>query len=209
MKLQTIQKIGGISLIAGSILFAAYSILFPLILPVSEIQQDFTMLVNDAHWTTLALIVMAGILLMIFGYMAVYSRMYAKSGIIGFLGFIFIQLAYLFQACKVTWEICLYPVIARQLTAAPLLRDGIIKHDLAVVLFRNISSISILLGIILFCLAIIRSKVFPKIAGILIFFGALAYALGPVFLIRISGIFILSTGCLILGLELIRGKKTA
>lgn len=155
------------------------------------------------------LVALAGLVLMIFGFTAVYSRLYARSGIIGFLGFIFMQLAYLFQACIVTWEIWLYPIIARQSTTATLFKDGIIEHDFAVVLFEGISNISILLGIILFCLAIIRSKEFSKVAGILIFTGAIVYAVVPVLLISIAGIVILSLGCLSLGMTLIRGKKTA
>jgi len=206
MKLTTIQKLGGISLILGSILFTVYSIFFPLLLPISEIQRDFTILVKNPNWMWLALVAIFGIILMIFGFMAVYSRLYTEAGIIGFLGFIFIELAYILQACKVTWEICLDPIIALHETAAALLRDGIMQHYFHVVAFKNVSSAAILLGIILFCLALIRSKEFPKIAGIFTFAGAFIYALGPVLLVRIAGIFILSIGCLILGMVLIRNR---
>lgn len=37
---------------------------------------------------------------MIFGYTAVYSRFYHKAGIVGFIGYVFIITAYIFQAAK-------------------------------------------------------------------------------------------------------------
>ena len=65
---------------------------------------------------------------------------------------------------------------------------------------------TIFLGILLFCFALVRSKQFPKAAGILIFVGALVYGSGPLIsvVVAIGGIVVLSVGCLILGLKLMR-----
>jgi hypothetical protein len=147
---------------------------------------------------------------MMAGFATVYSRLLAGSGVTSLLGFLFIEAAYFLQACKVTWEIFLYPVIASNPGSAFLLRDDIIKHDAMVVAFKTGSSIIIFLGIVLFCLALVRSKASPKIAAILIFVGAFVYALGPLFsvMVAISGIFTLSIGCLILGLKLVRFQYT-
>jgi hypothetical protein len=67
----------------------------------------------------------------------------------------------------------------------------------------------IFLGILLFCFALVRSKDFPKAAGILIFVGVLVYALGPVLsmMVAIGGIIVLSLGCLLLGPDLIRDRR--
>jgi predicted PurR-regulated permease PerM len=87
-----------------------------------------------------------------------------------------------------------------------LFRDFVIQHNSLVGVFRGIASSTIFIGIILFCIALIRSKSFPKLAGILIFIGAFLYGLGPLLsvVIPIIGIFILSIGWLILGLNLMR-----
>jgi hypothetical protein len=206
MKLSTLQRIGGVSLILGSLLLALYSISFQLLLPMDQLKTDYSAVVNNCNWVWIAFVAFIGVILMIFGFLSVYSRIYAESGLIGFLGFLLIELAYLFQACKVTWEIFLYPTIASYQGSLPLLRDSIIKHSPLVAVLRTASSLTILLGIILFCLSLIRSKAFPKSAGILIFCGALLYGLGPMLSppIAISGICILSIGCFILGIRLFR-----
>jgi hypothetical protein len=144
--------------------------------------------------------------MMIFGFGAVYSKLFTESGVVGLLGFIFVEIAYILQACKVTWEIFLWPVIASHRESQFLLRDFIIKNSALVATFRVIASITIFLGIILFCIALIRSKSFPKLGGILIFIGAFMYGLGPLIsvIVAMAGIFILSIGCTIIGLSLIK-----
>ena len=112
MKGEIIQKLGGISLMLGSILLLIYSILFPLLLPVHEMRHDLTTVILNPNWIWIAVVAFAGIILMVFGFTAVYSKLYAESGLVGLLGFIFVVIAYLLQACQVTWEIFLYPIIA-------------------------------------------------------------------------------------------------
>ena len=209
MNLLQLQKVGGASLILGSVLMLMYSILFPLLLPLSEMYSDYTLVVLNPNWMWLSVVVFVGILLMIFGFTAVYSKFYAESGIVGLLGFIFVEIAYILQACKVTWEIFLWPVIASHRESMFLLKDFIIKNSALVTTFRVIASIAIFLGIILFCIALIRSNSFPKLGGILIFVGAFMYGLGPILsvIMAMAGIFILSTGCSIIGMTLIKKQR--
>jgi len=206
MQVSTIQKFGGGSLILGSVLLLTYSVLFPLLLPMKDMVTDFTLLVLNPNWLWISVVAFAGVLMMIFGFAAVYSKLFAESGLIGLLGFIFIEIAYIFQACKVTWEIFLWPVIASNQASLFLLRDFIIKNSTLVTVFRGIASITIFLGVILFCIALVRSKSFPKLGGILIFVGAFMYGLGPLLsvIVSMTGIFILSIGCTIIGLTLIK-----
>jgi len=213
VKLATLQKLGGIALIAGSALFAAYSVLLPALLPVAEARRDLTLLVQTPWWTWLALVALAGISLMLFGFAAVYVRIYARSGALGLLGFVFVELAYVLQGAKVTWELCLYPVIARHEAAAALLRNGVLFATPRVAVFRAVSSLTILIGIVLFCFALVRSTEFPKASGVLVFAGALMYGAGPVLGIRMAGVFVLALGCVVLGVALVgapaAGRETS
>jgi hypothetical protein len=211
MKLSTLQKFGGVSLILGSALLAAYSILFAALLPVTQLRSNPLLGAANHNWTWIAAVVFVGIILMIFGFMAVYSKIYDGSGAAGFLGFIVIEIAYVLQACKVTWEIFIYPLIAGNPAFAPLLSGHILQNNAHVHMFNMAMMVTILLGIVLFCFALVRSNKFPKVAGILIFAGALIYGLGPMLttLVAISGIVILAIGCLILGLKLIRAELEA
>ena len=142
---------------------------------------------------------------MMIGFYTVYGRIQDKSGWVGPVGFLFVEVAYLLQACKVTWELFLYPVIANHSESAFLLGDAIIKHDPTVVIFRITASVTILIGIVLFCLAMFRSKAFPKLASFLVFAGALVYAIGPLFsvFVSVAGILTFAVGCLLIALPLI------
>jgi hypothetical protein len=206
MNYLTLEKVGGASLILGSLLLAAYSALFPALLPVSNGTNDYVQMVMNPNWVRLAIVAFAGVLLMLIGFYAVYLRMRSSAGLVGAIGFLFIEAAYLLQACKVTWELFLYPVIAAHPESAFLLRDLVIKHDPAVGIFRLMASVTILLGIVLFCYTLYRSTEYPKSAAVLIFAGAVVYALGSAISIFVSvaGIFTLALGCLLIGLRLFR-----
>ena len=205
MKLSNLQKFGGVSLIVGSLCLTAYSAFFFMLLPIGKVRQDMTLGILNPNWTWIGMTALFGVVLMMFGFTAVYSKLFKESGALGFFGYIFVEIAYLLQACKVTWEVCLYPVIARNQSSALLFKESILKHSFAFIAFRSVASLSILLGIVLFCVMLIRSKEFPKSAGILIFIGALLYGFGPMLTISMAmgGIIILSIGCFQVGMKLI------
>jgi len=210
MKVETLHKYGGISIIAGSLLLTVYSISFSLLLPVNSIKQNYVSLVLNPNWIWITSVAFFGVLFMLFGFTAVYSKIYKTSGALGFWGYIIIESAYLFQACKITWEICLWPVIASNAAFAPLLGDKILVHSLFVSILNYFAMLSILFGIILFCIALINSKEFSKYGGILILTGALLYGLGPMLsvIVAIGGIAIFSAGCFIIGLKMLSAKTT-
>ena len=204
MELSRLQKIGGISLIIGSMLLSAYSICFYTLLPLSEIHNDITVPVLSGNWVWIAMVAFLGIILMLFGFTAVYSKVYEESGSLGFWGYLFVEIAYILQACKVTWEIFIYPLIAENPLSAHLLKDAVLQHSPLVVAYGAIASATIFIGITLFCITLVRAKAFPPLAGMLIFLGALLYGLGPKISVTtaIGGILILSAGCFLLGVSL-------
>ena len=203
-----LDNAGGIALILGSVFFALYSSLFFVLLPIGTGNYDLAAVVLDPDWLRLTVTAFAGILLMLFGFYAAYDRIRAAAGGLGALGFLLIELAYLLQACKVTWEIFLYPVIAGNSASAFLLRDGVLKHAPAVALFRSASSLIIFAGILLFCAALHRSRRFPRMAPAMVFGGALLYAVGPFIsiFVGVPGIFLFAVGCSLLGIRLLRSR---
>ena len=205
MKFATLQRWGGIAIILGSVFFTAWAICWTTLLPVHERARDVSLMILNPHWIWIASLALPGIVLMIFGYTAVYSRLYNKTGILGFVGYVFIMLAYIFQAAKVTWEIFVYPIIVSYAPSVSLFSDKIFMQHPQFILFRWIASATIFIGVILFCITLIKSREFPKSAGILILCGAVIYALGPMINIylAIAGVLILSLGCFILGYKMI------
>ncbi len=204
MKLSTLQRLGGFAIIIGAALFTAWSVLWPVLLPVQERTRDFSLMVLSPNWIWINALALPGVILMVFGFTAVYSRFYQNSGILGFLGFVFIALAYILQAAQLTWEIFMYPVIAGYAPSIPLLSNNIMKLHPLFSMFRLMFQLTIFLGVILFSAALLRSREFPKSAGILILCGAVIYAVGPMLWVYLGliGVFILSAGCFILGLKL-------
>lgn len=211
MSMNSTDKVGGLSLIAGALLFAAYAVLFPLLLPVGKEHFDMVAVVMDGSWMPLAATAFIGILLMMAGFYALYMRIRPNAGTLGAFGFVFIELAWLLQACKVTWELFIYPVLGSYMMTGFLLRDGMLRNSDTVTFFRGMAAVTILLGIVLFCLALHRSRAFPKAAAPLIFAGALVYAVGPLISIFVSvaGIFMLAAGCLLAGVHLFRTPQAA
>jgi hypothetical protein len=202
----TVEKLGGLSLIAGAALFAAYAILFFALLPLGLTPQEMARAVSHPANVPLALVAFLGILLMMGGFAAVYARLREGSGVLGLVGFLVIELAYLLQAAKVTWEFAVFPVLVSDPAFAPLLARGILRTAPTVVPFRIAMAASIFLGIVLFCFVLVRSTAFPRSGGVLVFAGAVLYGLGPVIghYGSLAGVFILAAGCGVLGLRLVR-----
>ena len=209
MRLATIQRLAALALIAGSALLALYAIAFPALLPLDRMATDFTQVVLNPHWLWLAGVALAGVLLLAAGFAGVYSRLYSSAGWIGLLGFVFLELAYQLQAMMVSWEVFLYPVIARHSDSVALLRDELIVQDKLVHAFELAAVATILVGTVLFCLALVRSRAFPRYAGVVVFVGALLYGLNLNFTAAVAGILIHTLGCLILALRLFRPATPA
>jgi len=146
---------------------------------------------------------------MMFGFTAVYSKLYVESGVIGLLGFVFAIIAYILQVMHYYMGNFSLPIIASNQASLFLIKDLVIDNDVMVTALGWLAIATILIGIILFCIALIRSKYFSKHTGILILVGAFMYGLGPLLsvAIAIAGIFILSVGCSILGLQLIKNES--
>lgn len=209
MRLLFLQRLAGGALILGALLLATYAIAFPILLPIDRMETDFAQLVLNPHWLWLAGVALTGVPLLAAGFAGVYSRLFGSAGWTGLLGFIFLELAYLLQAMIVSWEVFLYPVIARHADSVALLRDKLIIQDKLVHGFELATAAAILLGTVLFCLTIVRSRAFPRYAGVVVFVGALLYGLNLNFTAAAAGILIHTLGCLMLALRLFRPGETA
>lgn len=106
------QRFGAVSIVAGSLLLGIYAALFPIILPIGGGSFDYTRLVLSPGWMPLAVAAFIGVLFMLLGLDTVYSRLGATSGSAGTAGLILLKGAFVLQACKISWELLLDPVIA-------------------------------------------------------------------------------------------------
>jgi hypothetical protein len=201
MKFSSLQKLGGIAIISGSVLFALWAICWTTMLPVESRYKDFSVMILSPNWLWISSVSLFGLVLMIFGFSAIYARLHKDAGISGFIGYVLIMIAYILQAAEVTWEVFVYPAIVSYAPAVDLFKNRLLWDHPLIVLYRNVLHITIFLGVVLFCKMLIKAKEFPKMAGILFLVGAVTYAVCASFnmYLEILGVLILSAGCFILG----------
>jgi hypothetical protein len=194
------DRVGGVSLILGSLLLAVYALLFAVLLPLGS---PYHVLVVNPSWRPLAFAALIAVLLLLGGFYAAYQRMKATTGAIGAIGFGFVQVAYIFQACRLTWELCIDPVIASHPDSVFLLRDMVIFSNPVVAAFRLVSLATIFVGTVLFSMTLYQSRVYPKAAAIFTGVGALVYGIGPMVsvLVAIAGIVTFAIGCCLIGMR--------
>jgi hypothetical protein len=203
------ERLGSVFFALGSILLAAYAVLFVLLLPIHDGDFDYVRLVTHPHWKSIALLAFAGVISLLAGLEAVYSRMRDCAGILGAAGLVLTKVALVLQACVLTWEMLMDPLIAAHPESAFLLRDGWMLNAPWMVAFRWIFLLTILGGAVLFGLAVLRSRQFPTSAIALLIAGAVLYAVGPrmsVF-IAISGVILFAIGGLLIGARLWRATE--
>ena len=198
------RRVGGTSIVAASALLGTYGALFSITLPAIRSSLDYSRAVLSPWWVPLTTLAFAGVLLMLAGLDALYERARPSSGRLGWTGLVVLKLALILQACKLTWELFLDPIIAARPQAAFLVRDAVIFNDAAVVVFRQVSAITLVAGVVLFGVPLYRSGLLPRRAAALIAAGALLYAIGPMLstLVAVAGVVVLSIGCAWLGLRL-------
>ncbi len=80
MTLLSLEKSGGASLILGSFLLTAYAALVPILLPIGNGNNDYVQMVLNPNYGRLAIMSFIGVLSMIIGFYAVYSRLNCRAG---------------------------------------------------------------------------------------------------------------------------------
>lgn len=203
------ERLGAVCLVIGSTLLAAYAILLPLLLPLQTAGMDYPRLVLSPSWPRLALAAFIGVVLLLAGLDDVYSMVRARAGWTGSVGFLLMKAALLLQACVLTWELLLDPIVAAHAESVFLLRDGIILRNPGVTIFRWVSVFTLVAGITLSGVAVYRSQQFSRASLALIAIGALTYAVGPMFsvFLGVGGVIALAVGCLMIGVQVWRAAR--
>lgn len=204
MEIDKIQKLGGICLMLGGILLAVYVFLYNMLLPVDFIESDFSRLVLSPHWVQVLSLALFAVILLVFGFTAAYSKIYTFSGIVGLAGYIVLMIGYEFQIGQLVLEVFFYPIIASTDGGIELFRQDALIHHTMAQWFYMLFVVSIGLGVLLFGITAIRSKVYSIWSGLLFILGAVLYVLALTFVLKMAGIMLFATGCSLIGLRLQR-----
>jgi len=200
------ERIGSMAIVLGSALLSVYAALFAVLLPVGGGAFDYVAAVSHVHWRAIALVAFAGVISLLLGLDAIYSRMRSTAGVTGLAGLLLTKVALILQACVITWELLLDPIIAAHSGSVFLLRDRVILDDRPMAVFRVVLLAVTVLGALSFGVAVYRSNRFPKIAVLLLVAGAAVYAVGPMFSIAlaIAGVVLFAAGGILIGMRLWR-----
>jgi glycerol-3-phosphate acyltransferase PlsY len=119
-----LERVAGACVVFGATLLAAYGVLFVLLLPIGQGPFDYSRLVLNPYWRPLALIALVGIISFLAGVDAIYSRLQGSAGVAGTIGLLLTKVALVLQACMITWELLLDPIISARLWRPPISRPG-------------------------------------------------------------------------------------
>jgi hypothetical protein len=168
MSQTALYRIAAIALVVGAVLVAAGNLLAP--------QGDARAAVASGLYFPLALIVLLGGLLVMGGWVAVYLRQRAESGVLGFVGFAAVFAAGLLLTVGFPLiQVLIFPWIATMQVSTKILSNGPDSFNV----FFAVASGIVSLGGVLFGIATVRARVFSRPLGIgIIILAAASFVLG-------------------------------
>lgn len=164
MSSTTLYRLSGISLLIGSLLSLLSTILSAVLYPGHNTTSQQIL---SASWLIVASLFFAGALLFVMGLPGLYPRQAARTGMLGFVGFMLIWLGELLGGVGfASVQSTIWPYLAQ--SAPKLLPSGGTGPDAAGLLLIFGPVLLLAVGAILLGIATIRARVFPQGAGVLL-----------------------------------------
>ena len=183
MTSSSLYRIGGVVLVIAAVVGAIDSVVSTFAFP--DTGPDIpTSAVTSTLWSLLTTISFSSNILILLGLVALYVYQARKAGILGLLGFLLTFLGYLFSVVTSFFGMTVLPFIA---TKSPAAFPG--AYDMLA--FPGLGGgLIFFIGTILLGISIIRAKIYPRMAGILILVGGIlvpASVLGLNFVVSLIG----------------------
>lgn len=177
MDLVTIEKATGIANLMYAIMLFIVGVLFYVLLPVGKIASDYSLLINSPSWISLNIISMVAIILGIFGLLGMYIKQIKESGMLMLSGLIMIMCALIMKASATSWEFIIWPAIMKNNPTSTLLTESLLYKDTGLLSFYGLFTLLFTVGYILFGIASLKTKIFPKWVSMFLIIGGPAYAI--------------------------------
>ncbi len=194
MSSRTLSRLSGISLFIGS-----------LLLIIGTILNFFA---GNSQISTLstasALIRLIGGMLIVLGLPSIYARFAGRVGIVGLIGFICTLFLFLIGMASEAILAFIFPFLG----AHGLLGGG--RPPLGLLIFYSFGDLLGLIGGILLGIAVMRSTILPRWAGLLFIIGGLFYAIGSLLRLPIgdAGLIIFAVGLIWLAMGMVSKQST-
>lgn len=162
MSSTTLYRLSGSTLLIGGVLAA-----------IGTVGQAFNDNPLSPLWMPVSLAVAIGLLLVLLGLPAVYSRQMKRTGVFGLIGFILFFLACIqFAGSSGLTDLVLLPWVTQ------LVPGALNNPPLTFILFFLVAKLLILIGSIVFGIATLRAGVLPKGSAILLLVGSVLFIVG-------------------------------
>jgi hypothetical protein len=175
MSSRTLYRLSGGTLIVGSLLMLISSVLGAILYPG---HMETTQQLVSSTWSLVILLNIIGSLLFVIGLPGMYLRQAGRAGVLGLIGFILFFFGILLQGVTFsTAQVVILPFLAQK--APQLMGTG--SGPRGVFLLLIISGFMQIIGTILLCIATMRARVFPRLAGVFLLVSGVAFllTLGP------------------------------
>lgn len=171
------EKTTGIANIIYSALLIITVILFYVLLPVTKISSNYSILVNHSAWIPINIISMIATVFGIIGLFGMYMRQVQKTKLLTSIGFVLIIFSLVMKASAASWEFAIWPAILSENPENALLTKSLIYQNVNILSFYGIFTLLFVAGYIVFGIGSLKAKLFPKWASILLIIGGPAYAI--------------------------------
>lgn len=188
-----------------SIAFAVFSLLWlglsHLLLPVTEGQKDYSLMIANPYWEMISSFGFLAAVTGLFAAFGLYLQLREKRGVLAFPAFVFLALGLKMELTTLSWDLFIWPVIMKH--HAAFIRDGIFVQTPHFQIAIMALLAFLLLGNILLAISLWKTKIFPSWIPVALLCGILLYVAGNLLHIYVAsaGLFFYCAGFIGIGLR--------
>jgi len=196
MRTEKIVRTTALLSLLGAIGLLVWWFSMPVFLPVSLSATHFQNLILDQDWTPVNLVGLIATLLVTLGFPGFYLAKHEKLGRAGFPGLVLAATGLILFTSIQYYETLLWPAAARVNPDLLQVQGALVSGDTGVLAGLLVSGILLGIGYILFGIAALKARAFPRLPNWFLLVGAPVFGNGIVFPVRTLGLILFCTGTL-------------
>jgi hypothetical protein len=204
MKTIHIVKTEGFLSITGGIGLIIWWSLMPVFLPTAEAADNFKNLILDENWVPINLIGLISTILLTLGFPGFYIHLHNRFNKAGFAGLMIASTGLLLFTCIQYYETIIWPAAAQINPELLQVQGNLVSGDTTVVAGLIISGAILALGYVIFGIASLSIRAYPRVPLWFLIIGAPLFGNGVLFPIRTVGLLLFSLGTIWLAISILR-----
>jgi hypothetical protein len=204
MNLKNIARTQALLNLIGAIGLMIWWFSMPIFLPVANAENNFQAMVLDNDWILINLAGLISTLFMTLGFPGLYLHEHKKFSRAGFAAMIMALAGLILFTSIQYYETILWPAAANIHSELVHAKGALVSGDPGVITGLIFSGILLGLGFILFGLAAMRAKAYPRLPLWFLILGAPLFGNAVIFPARTAGLILFCTGMIWLSLHIRR-----